>query len=155
MLACVLVLDIRFRTAAGGVFSVFKMALYVIAGILAVLALYLYPVMAVFADTLPGLLRNAVFFAARRPHKLILLAVLCGVPALVTALDVRMRPLYGFLWVTCGFAGLAMAAASLLWKDFREFLPAPADAEEPKPEEELRADRRSDKEILKEMEKLQ
>lgn len=151
-LAAVLVLDIRFCAAAGGIFTYFKFALYVTAGILAVLAIYLYPVMAAFSDTLPGLLRNAVFFASRRPHKIILLALLYAVPVLVTALDVRMRPLYGFLWITCGCSILAMAAASLLWKDIREYLP-PQEAEA-QPEEK-RADRKPDREILKEMKKLQ
>ena len=55
-------------------------------------------------------------------------------------------------WVICGFGVLAMAAASLLWKDFQEFLPAQNQTKQP--EEELRANRKSDREILKEMKKL-
>lgn len=153
LLTAVLVLDIRYCAAAEGIFTAFRYALCGIAAILAILAVYLYPVMAVFSDTLPGLLRNSVFFAAQRPHKIILLAGLHAVPALVTALDVRMRPLYGFLWVICGFEVLAMAAASLLWKDFQEFLPAQNQTKQP--EEELRANRKNDREILKEMKKLQ
>lgn len=122
-IALLLYVDIRFSGHMGGVLTYFKYALYAIAFAAATLAAYLYPVMACFADTLPHLARNAVFFMARNPLKMFIIVALDVVPLFLTYLDERMMPLYGFIWVTCGFALVALIDAKLLLKDFAKFLP--------------------------------
>ncbi len=151
-LAAILVLDIRFCEYQGGVLSLFKYACYALLILLGVLFIYLMPVMAAFEDTIPHLIRNAFFFAARRPHKMILAALLYAVPAVVTVIDTHMRPLYGFLWTVCGFGLITMMVSELLIKDFEEFLPA-----EEAPDEIPAGDvppKASERKILKEMRRL-
>ena len=152
VLLAVLVLDLRFCSSRGGVWKVFQYALWALLFLEAVMAVYLVPVMAAFRDTIPHLLRNALFFAARKPLKILPALALYVLPAAVTVLDVRMRPLYGFLWVTC-LAGLIVWLESrLLIRDFEEFLPRREDREEgsmpSRPAEP------SPRAVLKEMKKL-
>ena len=122
-IAVFLYMDIRFCNYHGGVLSIFKYALYAIGFFAIILWIYLMPVMAAFDDTIPHLLRNALFFASKNPIKAVFLAVLWAVPLLVTYLDERMRPLYGFLWVTCLFGALAAVTSQVLYKDIAQYLP--------------------------------
>ena len=115
--------DVRFSDAYGGVLTVFKMAILAIGFFVLITTTHFFPVVAAFSDTLGGTVRNAVFFAARNPLRSLLILVLHGLPVLVTVLDVRMRPLYVFLWACVGFSGIAMLCCLLLRKDFEKFLP--------------------------------
>ena len=124
LLAGVLAADLLFCRQAGGVWRLFLYALFVLLAVLVILAVYLVPVMAAFADTLPHLLRNALFFASRRPMKIPLAVGLWAVPLTVTVLDTRMRPLYGFLWTVCGFGLIAMMESELLYRDLAAYLPS-------------------------------
>ena len=154
--SALLVLDIRFCDYAGGILVYFKYACYAILILVIIEAVYLMPVMASFEDTFPHQLRNAFFFAARRPWKIPLAAALFAVPIAVTVLDERNRPLYAFLWVTIGVGLIAMMVSELLYKDIEQFLPK----EEENTDEEgqiVNAEanyRQSEKQILKEMKKL-
>ena len=91
--------------------------------------------MACFEDTIPHLIRNAFFFAAKKPHKMLLACVLVVVPAVVTVLDIRYRPLYGFLWTVCGFGLIAMMISELLIKDLEQYLPEKDTADDNYPDE--------------------
>ncbi len=122
-----LILDIRFCTYYGGILTWFKYALYAMGFFAVILWIHLMPVMAAFEDTIPHLLRNALFFAARNPIRAVFLAALWVVPMVVTYLDERMRPLYGFLWVTCGFGILAAVTSRALYRDIAQYLPKDPD----------------------------
>ena len=124
--ALILVLDIRFCGSQGGILAVFKYPCGALLIFLVIVAVYMMPVTAAFEDTLPHLLRNAVFFAARRPLKIIPAVGFHVIPVVVTVLDTHMRPLYGFLWATCAAGLIAMLTSELLLSDLEEFLP-PAD----------------------------
>lgn len=152
----ILILDIRFCRYAGGIWNSFRFGCYALLFLLIVLTVYLFPVMAAFQDTIPNLLRNAFFFAFRKPWKMVLAVALYVVPAVVTVLDVRYRPLYAFLWVFFGFGLISMMVSELLYQDIREFLPAEEteDAEDSQPDP-ANAHRKSDREILKEMRRLE
>ena len=154
--AAVLVLDIRFCIYQGGELTYFKYACYALLIFLGILAIYLMPVMAAFEDTIPHLLRNALFFASRRPLKMLLAAALCAIPAAVTVIDTHMRPLYGFLWTVCGFGLITMMISELLIRDFEEFLPSrDEDLDEENGAEEMSVPKaKTEKEILKEMRRL-
>ena len=117
------VVDIRFLNTQEGGLTVFKYAVYAVAFVLIILALYTIPVIAAFADTLPNLMRNAVFFAAKNPIRMIAIVLLNVVPLFVTYVDEKMRPLYVFLWAMCGFGAIVMLEASMLIKDFAKYLP--------------------------------
>ena len=154
-LAAFLLLDIRICEQAGGVFTYFRYALLAMLILLVILAVYLAPVMASFSDTLPHLARNALFFAARRPLKIIPAFAIFAVPIAATVLDERMRPLYGFLWVTCLGGLIVMMESELLIRDIELYLPETASEEDDGPGGQNAAQKaKSQREILKEMRKL-
>ena len=127
-----LILDIRFCRYQGGILTWFKYGLYAIGFFVLMLWIHLMPVMAAYEDSIPHLLRNALFFATKNPLRAAGLAVIWAVPLVVTYLDERMRPLYGFLWVTCGTGLLAAVTSNMLYKDIARYLPGeePGDGEE-------------------------
>ena len=86
--------------------------------------------------------------------KILIAAAVTVVPVVVTVIDTHMRPLYGFLWTTCGFGLIAMMISELLIKDIEQYLPKEdADEETLLPDKENTAGR-SQREILREMKKL-
>ena len=157
--AFILILDIRFCRMSGGILELFKYPCCAFLIILLIEAVYLFPVMAAFQDTFPHLLRNAFFFAFRKPWKIPLAAGLFVVPVVVTVLDVRNRPLYGFLWVVIGFGLITMMISELIYKDIADFLPKDEsdilDLQDKSLKKQNSAPEKSQKEILREMKKLE
>ncbi|MBR2765082.1 MAG: DUF624 domain-containing protein [Blautia sp.] len=152
----ILILDIRFCRYAGGIWYSFRFGCYALLFLLIVLTAYLFPVMAAFEDTIPNLLRNAFFFAFRKPWKIIPTAALYVVPALVTVLDVRYRPLYAFLWVFFGFGLISMMVSELLYHDIRQFQPVDeTDGKAVSREDPEKVRAKTEREILREMRKLE
>ena len=117
-------LDIRFTVYMGGILTWFKYWIYLIGGTLLILTSFLFPVMAAFDDTLPGLVRNAFYFIGRNPVRALIIALVNAGPLVWTYMDLPRLPLYSFLWVTVGFSACAMTVSSLLIRDFNQFLPA-------------------------------
>ena len=115
--------DIRFLAGQKGIMELMRYMVYFITGALLVIVSILLPVMAAFADNLRGLCRNAVYFAARNPARAILIAALNVIPLILSYMDVQRLPLYGFIWVVCGFSLIARFISFLLLKDFSRFLP--------------------------------
>ena len=62
LLIAFLLMDIRICNAAGGTLGYLKIGVYAIGAAAVILYLYLIPVMTVFEDSLPHLIRNTVFF---------------------------------------------------------------------------------------------
>ena len=117
-------LDYRFLKTMGGPADILKIAVAVVAIAVTVVMLFLPPVMAAFADTIPNLLRNAVFFAVKNPLRLIAVAACVGIPAAISFLHIRYQPLYAFIWFFFGFSAIAMACSAMLIRDFEKYLPA-------------------------------
>ena len=153
-LGAFLLADIRICEQAGGALSILRYVLIAMLLLLVILAVYLAPVMASFPDTLPNLLRNALFFASRRPLKIIPALLLYAVPAALTILDERMRPLYGFLWVTCMAGLIVMMESELLIRDIEQYLPDHSAEETTDAGQKNIPKARSQRELLKEMKKL-
>ena len=157
--AFILILDIRFCRMSGGSLGMFKYPCYALLIFLLIEAVYLLPVMAAFQDTIPHLLRNAFFFAFRKPWKIPLALGLFVVPAVVTVLDVRNRPLYGFLWVVIGFGLIVMMVCELLYKDISEFLPEDEsdilDIQDKSSGKRETTPKQSQRDILREMKRLE
>ena len=143
-----LFLDIRFCRQQE--WNLFLVLLYAILILLVITGSFLFPVMAAFRDSIPHLIRNALFFAFRRPWKLIPVTVLPLAAAAVTVLDEHMRPLYGFLWVTCLAGLLAMLTSAVLINDFAPYQGG-TEKENRSPEQQ---NKKSLKQQLKEQEKL-
>ena len=152
-IAAFLILDIRFCIYQGGVLVWFKYALYALGFLVCMLWVCLMPVMAAFEDTIPHLLRNALFFASKNPLRAVAAAVIWALPLAVTVLDERMRPLYGFCWVTCGFGILSAVTSGLFYRDIARYLPAgEEDGEKKEPGQE--AYEKNERQIRREMKKL-
>ena len=122
-LAVILVLDIMFVTRTQSVMRYFRWPVYLVAGILLLILFHVIPVMAAFSDSLKGLIRNGIYFAAKNPLRALLILVLNAGPLIWTYMDVVRMPLYAFLWATFGFSGIAMICSKLLLKDFEKYLP--------------------------------
>ena len=110
-------------------------------------------VMTVFRDTLPHLIRNAVYFLIKKPWKTVVILFFDIFPFVLTYSDLQSLPLYAFLWVLCGFGLQAMLGATLLLPEFAPYL---ASKEEEAEEEtgEPESHMRTEEEILEDMRRL-
>lgn len=116
-------MDIQICTQAGGGISYFKYPIYALGIVLLVVMLYLFPTMAAFEDTIPHLMRNGIYFALRKPFKLLVILFFNVFPMYLTYSDPQMMPLYAFLWCFFGFGAIAMLGAYLLLPEFKPYLP--------------------------------
>lgn len=120
--------DVRFcQQMGGGVLQYFLYALYAMGIIVVTVTVFLFPVMAAFADTIPHLIRNAVYFALQKPFRLMVMLFFNVFPLYLTYTDPQMMPLYGFMWVMFGYGAIALLGAKLLLPSFQVYLP-PVDA---------------------------
>ena len=130
LLIAFLLADIRICNAAGGALDYLKIGVYAVGAVALIIYLYLIPVMAAFEDTLPHLIRNAVYFLGKKPWKAAVILFFDIFPFVLTFSDLQSLPLYAFLWVLCGSGLQAMLAATLLLPEFAPYLPAKKDDEE-------------------------
>ena len=124
VIAAILILDIMFVTRTQSPMRLFRYPVYVVSGIMLLLLFHVIPVMAAFADTMKGLIRNAIYFAAKNPIRAILILALNVGPLAWTYYDVVRMPLYAFLWAAFGFSSIAMICSGMLLKDFEQYLPS-------------------------------
>lgn len=115
--------DIQICRQAGGFIYQMRFAIYAIGLIVLMTAIYLFPVMAAFKNTLPNLIRSAVYYAVKNPGRLLVLLFFHVFPLYLTYSDPQMMPLYAFIWFVCGFGAIAMLTARLLIRDFEKHLP--------------------------------
>ena len=123
VVAVIGIMDIRFAMYAKGVMTAFKYLIYLIFGIALLLVSHMAPVMAAFADTIPHLARNSVYFASKNPVRAIAITALNVGPLILTYMDLQRLPLYAFMWAVFGFGAIAFVVSKLLIKDFNVFLP--------------------------------
>ena len=154
LLIAFLLADIRICNAAEGRLDFLKIGIYAIIAAAVILYLYLIPVMAVFKDTLPHLIRNAVYFLGKKPWKAVVILFFDIFPFVLTFSDVQSLPLYAFLWVLCGFGLQAMLAATLLLPEFVPYLAAKEDDREEDASDGPKEHTMTEEEILEEMRKL-
>ena len=124
--------------------SLFIYGLYGMIAVMAVLCVYLFPVIAAFNGNLKSHIKESIYFAFSRPLDLVLILAAHVVPMAVTYLDLKRMPLYAFLWFFMGFAAVVTFTAKLLLKQFNPFLDA---AHEDAPQ-------KTEREILEEMKQL-
>ena len=128
--------------------GILRSCVYVVfAGIIlvALVAMYMFPVTAAFAGSLKDNLKNSIYFIGRKPLYAVIIAVLNIAPMLLTYLNMQYLPLAAFIWCICGFSIIAFCNSQMLMRLFRKHL-------EPV-EEEL--DIIDEKKLLEEMRKLE
>lgn len=119
----ILFLNIRFLQNTASVVS--KPLFYVslgIAGLVIILALYIFPVIAAFANTTMNLLKNAYVFAFLHFPSTLAIAVITILPMFMTYRDVKLLPLYACCWFFFGFGLTAYVNSLLLYRMFKPFL---------------------------------
>lgn len=119
----VLYLEWYWCSQFGGVFVYFQYGLLILGACVLVLFLYIYPTMAAFRAPIKTLAKNSIYFAIYRPFYLIVILFFSVFPMIFTYTDNKMMPLYGFLWVTCGYALVCLLTDALLLREFRPYLP--------------------------------
>ena len=117
-----LYIDLRICEVAGGLLTPIKYGTLAMIFIGGIVFLYTLPVMAAFADTIIHLMRNAFFFAAKKPLKLLVILFFDVFPLYLTYSDPTYLPLYAFLWFILGFGAIAMLGATLLLPEFVPYL---------------------------------
>ena len=121
--AAFLFLDLQITNQAGGAMYMLRIPVLALLIVEASLLVWLFPVMACFADTLPNLVRNSVYFAFRKIWKLPILLFFHLFSLYLSYTDVQYQPLYAFIWTFFGFGLLALLDAKLMLPDFVPFLP--------------------------------
>ncbi|HAB94831.1 MAG TPA: hypothetical protein DCF49_08795 [Lachnospiraceae bacterium] len=154
VLIAFLLFDIRICNVAGGALEYLKIGAYAIVVMAVIVYLYLIPVMSAFEDTLPHLVRNALFFLGKKPWKAVVILFFDIFPFVLTYSDLKSLPLYAFLWVLCGFGLQAMLASALLLPEFAPYLPATESGPDEEPANARKAHEKTEEEILEEMRKL-
>ncbi len=132
--AAVLFLNLRFletvNTAAGQLFLYLSLA---VAGLLFLLFLYTFPVIAAFSDTLTHLLRNAAAFLFLHFPSTLIIATVSFLPLYMTYLDLKLLPLYAFCWFFFGFGLTAFLNSLLFYRMFKPFLANDTDTQKENP----------------------
>lgn len=119
----ILFLNIRFLQNTASVVS--KPLFYIslgIAGLVIILALYIFPVIAAFANTTVNLLKNAYVFAFLHFPSTLAIAVITILPMFMTYRDIKLLPLYACCWFFFGFGLTAYVNSLLLYRMFKPFL---------------------------------
>lgn len=93
-----------------------------VAGLLVILALYVFPVIAAFSNTVLNLVKNAFVFAFMHFPSTLLLAVITILPMFMTYQDVKLMPLYACCWFFFGFGLTAYVNSILFYRMFKPFL---------------------------------
>lgn len=108
----------------GGVFLSFRFGLLTIGAAALILGLYLFPVMAAFNGSVKELIKDSIFFIFKKLLNFPVILFFSVFPMILTYTDPKFMPLYGFIWVLCGFALVCLITDTLLLREFELYLPA-------------------------------
>ena len=104
--------DVQICLKAEGWVAGLRYPIYGLGGILLILLIYLFPTMAAFENSIGVLIRHSIYFALKKPLKLIVLLFFHVFPLYLTYSDAQYLPLYAFLWCFFGFGAIARAIIS-------------------------------------------
>ena len=91
-------------------------------GSVVILALYIFPVIAAFTNTLRNLLKNAFLFAFMHFPSTLTIAVISILPMYMTYHDLKLLPLYACCWFFFGFGLTAYINSFFFYRMFRPYL---------------------------------
>jgi len=146
LLALFFFVDFRIVYQASGFIQGFRYPLFALTVILICLLIYTSYAMAAFEDSIPHLVRNAIFLMMKNPIALVTILFFHIFPMYLTYSDPQMMPLYGFIWVTFGFGAIAKIGAAFLMPIIEPYMPVE--------EEDFIPDEPTEEEILEMMLKL-
>ncbi|MGN0252523.1 MAG: DUF624 domain-containing protein [Oliverpabstia sp.] len=88
----------------------------------AIIAMYLFPVIAAFRNNLKSLIKYSAFFAGKNILILIRIAFMNIFPLIFTYANLDLIPLFAFIWFFVGFAAVAYHNSTLFLRLFTPFL---------------------------------
>lgn len=144
-LAAFLAVDVRICSFLTGPLHYCIIAVYGAILALALITMYLFPVMASFSGSLKIQLRNSVCFIGKNIGFAFAVVLVNVIPMMATYINLQMLPLAAFLWCMGGFAFFALVNSITFMRLFDPYL-------EPLEPEIDEADQRR---ILEEMRRLE
>ena len=106
----------------GGFFDHFKILILMLAAVIVIILMYLFPTMAAFKATIKQLIGNSIYFMFKKPLNLIMIVFVHVVPMALTYMDLQRLPLYAFLWTFFGFAAVSLITVNLLLAQYMPYL---------------------------------
>ena len=91
-------------------------------GLLVITALYIFPVIAAFSNTLGNLLKNSFLFAFMHFPSTMAIAVISILPLYMTYQDLKLLPLYACCWFFFGFGLTAYINSLMFYRIFKPYL---------------------------------
>ena len=120
------------KQLSGGIYTVVKYGLLVIALLMAMILQYVFPLLAKFYNTVKNTIRNALLMSLRHLPYTILMLLINIAPIIAMLLNTMIFS-YGILaYFLLGFSTLAFANSFFLAKIFDKYIPQDEDAEEEK-----------------------
>lgn len=111
------------KQVEGGFYTVIKYGLAVIALLLVMIFLYVFPVLAKFDNTIKNTLRNALLMSLRHLPYTLLMIVVCVFPVIAMLFHETIFA-YGILaYILLGFSTLALINSKILAKIFDNYIP--------------------------------
>lgn len=110
----VLALDFRLIATLEAVPAVVTVLLYLAALLLLGTGLYVFPMIALYKDAIPRMLKNALILSITALPKTLLLALVSAVPLIVLLLDVELFGRMLMLWLLVGWAVTAKINSYIL-----------------------------------------
>ena len=132
VLILVEVMDFQIMSQVSGSFyTVVKYGLSIIAFMLVMVLLYVFPVLAKFVNTVKLTIRNAFFMSLRHLPYTILMLVICVAPFLIMIFGSSMIFSYGILLMfLLGFSTIALINSYFFVKIFDNYIPKDENEEE-------------------------
>lgn len=122
--------DIQISGQSEGVIRAFEFPLLILGALFTFIYLYMLPTTAAFNGSIVQHIKDSIYFIIRAPLRFIVIAFFDIFPLVLTFTDLKYLPLYGFIWVTCGFGLVTMLGARLLLPVFSQFLDPVDDADD-------------------------
>lgn len=118
----------------GAISQVFGYVVIVVCIPLILTALYIFPTVAAFENSIRKLLTNAFYFTLKNIGFALVIAVITILPMVMTLVDAGLFPVYLFIWLLLGFSLTAYADSWFFWKLFKPFFPEEDPDENPNDE---------------------
>lgn len=118
----VLALDFRLIAALEAVPAVVTVLLYLAVLLLLGTGLYVFPMIALYEDTIPRMLKNALILSVTALPQTLLLALILAAPLIVLLLDMELFGRMLMLWLLVGWSVTAQISSHILKGVFRRLV---------------------------------
>ena len=106
-------------TMPGSVSGIFSYLLAAVCIPFAMTALYVFPTLAAFENTMKKTVACAFYFSMKNAVYTLAVASITFFPMFFTLADAQLFPVYLFFWLMCGFSLTVYADTWFLWKLFK------------------------------------